>query len=278
MLALPLHLAGDRGIFGNGFKPTALPFEAHPADPTRRPRWRDDRVADPRARAPIGRRWPITSIIRRGSWRCRRATCASVSRGWRASSPFAARGGTGWCPAACTRPRPSRAELARRLPARQRARPRAGGGAAGARLRRGAVPQPRIPRRRVRIDLRARAGALLVRGDEADEAAQPDQARARRGRHRRRAGARPCLPARSVAAPRRDQPGLADDEGRPRAGSAGRRDGRARRSGSAAVRGLRSAGAAAGLHHLRPGVGRAAGRPARSPPAARPTRPRASWS
>jgi len=30
MLALPLHLAGDRGIFGNGFKPTALPFEAHP--------------------------------------------------------------------------------------------------------------------------------------------------------------------------------------------------------------------------------------------------------
>jgi hypothetical protein len=31
MLALPLHLAGDRGIFGNGFKPAALPFEAHPA-------------------------------------------------------------------------------------------------------------------------------------------------------------------------------------------------------------------------------------------------------
>jgi len=31
MLALPLHLAGDRGIFGNGFKPPALPFEAHPA-------------------------------------------------------------------------------------------------------------------------------------------------------------------------------------------------------------------------------------------------------
>ena len=28
MLALPLHLAGDRGIFGNGFKPVALPFEA----------------------------------------------------------------------------------------------------------------------------------------------------------------------------------------------------------------------------------------------------------
>ena len=27
MLALPLHLAGDRGIFGNGFKPRALPFE-----------------------------------------------------------------------------------------------------------------------------------------------------------------------------------------------------------------------------------------------------------
>ena len=32
MLAVPLHLAGDRGIFGNGFKPTAMPFEAahHP--------------------------------------------------------------------------------------------------------------------------------------------------------------------------------------------------------------------------------------------------------
>jgi hypothetical protein len=31
MLALPLHLAGDRGIFGNGFKPVASPFEGHPA-------------------------------------------------------------------------------------------------------------------------------------------------------------------------------------------------------------------------------------------------------
>jgi hypothetical protein len=31
MLALPLHLAGDRGIFGNGFKPVAFPFEGHPA-------------------------------------------------------------------------------------------------------------------------------------------------------------------------------------------------------------------------------------------------------
>ena len=27
---IPLHLAGDRGIFGNGFKPRALPFEGHP--------------------------------------------------------------------------------------------------------------------------------------------------------------------------------------------------------------------------------------------------------
>jgi hypothetical protein len=27
MLALPLHLAGDRGVFGNGFKPSAEPFE-----------------------------------------------------------------------------------------------------------------------------------------------------------------------------------------------------------------------------------------------------------
>ena len=29
MLATPLHLAGDRGIFGNGFKPPSLPFEEH---------------------------------------------------------------------------------------------------------------------------------------------------------------------------------------------------------------------------------------------------------
>ena len=27
MLALPLHLAGDRGVFGNGFKPSIEPFE-----------------------------------------------------------------------------------------------------------------------------------------------------------------------------------------------------------------------------------------------------------
>jgi hypothetical protein len=27
MLAIPLHLAGDRGIFGNGWKPTDRPFE-----------------------------------------------------------------------------------------------------------------------------------------------------------------------------------------------------------------------------------------------------------
>jgi len=33
MLAIPLHLAGDRGIFGNGFKPVARPFEEpHTAD------------------------------------------------------------------------------------------------------------------------------------------------------------------------------------------------------------------------------------------------------
>jgi len=33
MLAIPLHLAGDRGIFGNGFKPVARPFEeSHKAD------------------------------------------------------------------------------------------------------------------------------------------------------------------------------------------------------------------------------------------------------
>ena len=27
MLAVPLHLSGDRGLFGNGHKPVALPFE-----------------------------------------------------------------------------------------------------------------------------------------------------------------------------------------------------------------------------------------------------------
>ncbi|HEV3257967.1 MAG TPA: hypothetical protein VG013_13860 [Gemmataceae bacterium] len=27
MLALPIHLSGDRGLFGNTYKPTALPFE-----------------------------------------------------------------------------------------------------------------------------------------------------------------------------------------------------------------------------------------------------------
>jgi hypothetical protein len=27
MLALPIHLAGDRGVFGNFYKPTSLPFE-----------------------------------------------------------------------------------------------------------------------------------------------------------------------------------------------------------------------------------------------------------
>ncbi|HYL59719.1 MAG TPA: hypothetical protein VEU51_12690, partial [Candidatus Acidoferrales bacterium] len=31
MLALPIHLSGDRGIFGNTYKPVSLPFE--PADP-----------------------------------------------------------------------------------------------------------------------------------------------------------------------------------------------------------------------------------------------------
>lgn len=30
MLAVPLHLSGDRGIFGNVFKPVALPFEPVP--------------------------------------------------------------------------------------------------------------------------------------------------------------------------------------------------------------------------------------------------------
>lgn len=31
MLAVPLHLSGDRGLFGNGHKPAALPFEGVPS-------------------------------------------------------------------------------------------------------------------------------------------------------------------------------------------------------------------------------------------------------
>ena len=29
MLALPIHLSGDRGLFGNTYKPVSLPFEPH---------------------------------------------------------------------------------------------------------------------------------------------------------------------------------------------------------------------------------------------------------
>jgi hypothetical protein len=29
MLAVPIHLCGDRGLFGNTYKPLALPFEPH---------------------------------------------------------------------------------------------------------------------------------------------------------------------------------------------------------------------------------------------------------
>jgi uncharacterized membrane protein len=32
MLAFPIHLSGDRGIFGNVFKPSSLPFEPSPVD------------------------------------------------------------------------------------------------------------------------------------------------------------------------------------------------------------------------------------------------------
>jgi hypothetical protein len=36
MLAVPIHLAGDRGLFGNTFKPASLPFEPAAApDPAR---------------------------------------------------------------------------------------------------------------------------------------------------------------------------------------------------------------------------------------------------
>jgi hypothetical protein len=35
MLALPLHLAGDRALFGNGKKPPHRPFEAAPAGGSR---------------------------------------------------------------------------------------------------------------------------------------------------------------------------------------------------------------------------------------------------
>ncbi len=33
LLAIPFHLAGDRGLFGNFMKTFALPFEPHAADP-----------------------------------------------------------------------------------------------------------------------------------------------------------------------------------------------------------------------------------------------------
>jgi hypothetical protein len=29
MLAIPIHLSGDRGLFGNTYKPVSLPFEPH---------------------------------------------------------------------------------------------------------------------------------------------------------------------------------------------------------------------------------------------------------
>jgi hypothetical protein len=32
MLAVPLHLSGDRGLFGNTYKPVSLPFEPAPAE------------------------------------------------------------------------------------------------------------------------------------------------------------------------------------------------------------------------------------------------------
>jgi hypothetical protein len=38
MLAVPIHLAGDRGLFGNTYKPVSLPFEPH-AEPEPTPRW-----------------------------------------------------------------------------------------------------------------------------------------------------------------------------------------------------------------------------------------------
>lgn len=34
MTALPLHLCGDRGLFGNTYKPLELPFEPRAVDPT----------------------------------------------------------------------------------------------------------------------------------------------------------------------------------------------------------------------------------------------------
>jgi hypothetical protein len=47
MLALPIHLCGDRGLFGNTYKPVALPFEPVP----------------PRA-APIGVARPIQEAVK----------------------------------------------------------------------------------------------------------------------------------------------------------------------------------------------------------------------
>jgi hypothetical protein len=33
MMALPIHLSGDRGVFGNIYKPLELPFEPHATQP-----------------------------------------------------------------------------------------------------------------------------------------------------------------------------------------------------------------------------------------------------
>jgi hypothetical protein len=37
MLAVPIHLSGDRGLFGNTFKPVSLPFEPHLSEIGSRP-------------------------------------------------------------------------------------------------------------------------------------------------------------------------------------------------------------------------------------------------
>ena len=141
------------------------------------------------ATARMNRSSPIASITLPASWRCRRATSVFPSQGCRGSFRTGARDDTGSYWAACARRRTAGVEL---LDAFLRDSARGGDEVVALQVRARDVALfrgPRLPCRRLRLHLRPRARKLHVCGNEADEAAQPDQARARGRRHRRRAGA-----------------------------------------------------------------------------------------
>ena len=194
MLAVPIHLAGDRGLFGNFYKPASLPFEpaappggatadggapmsaldsapallkgsAPPADavgqsPVRLPRPLAAQPALHGSRAPRLHRVPRAGrhLISLGG------VHAPEPRAARCSTPFLA---------------DARAATKAR---RRRSGPRAPGGSLRERgLHRESARGPRIGVRLLR---------LLVRGRTKDEAPQQDQAGARRGPPRARGGPR----------------------------------------------------------------------------------------